>query len=130
MNKVFMVAVKKPLSFTELLEATKLSRASLALHLKSLEDMNVIFKDTIKPYEAGVAQKDAGKVVYRVVPSNYEDYFRQIIRDSLGFLGFNFSDKRNEARLKAEIDRFIGCVSEIVLDDAEVLKKKLTSEST
>jgi DNA-binding HxlR family transcriptional regulator len=62
---VFLTLLKNPLTFSELLKKTGLSKPVLTKHLKTLQKKGSIDKDTVKQSET-TNPEEIGKVVYRV----------------------------------------------------------------
>jgi DNA-binding transcriptional ArsR family regulator len=124
-NLVFMAVAEMPLSFTELLEKTKLSRASLTQHLKELANLGFIYKDTIKSSEFESIPPEVGKVVYRMKPDEYGDYLKQAIEIGVGFLYESGLSEENTGRMEAEIDRFVDSMVQILSDDTKQRYEKV-----
>lgn len=76
-TRVYMIIAKKPQTFTELLESTKLSRASLTYHLQTLRDEDAVYKDIIKPTEA--PRSEVGKIVYKVKEDEMEKFLMETV---------------------------------------------------
>jgi DNA-binding transcriptional ArsR family regulator len=62
---IFLTLIDKPLTFSELLRETGVSRPVLAKHLKVLQRNGSIDKDTVKQDET-TNPAEIGKIVYRV----------------------------------------------------------------
>jgi DNA-binding transcriptional ArsR family regulator len=97
---VYMAIAKEPLSFTELLEKTKLSRASLTLHLKELENEGLIYKDIIKPTET-LDKSQIGKIVYKIKEDEIENFLMQTIN-----MNFTIADLVEDENLKRKLNEY------------------------
>ena len=91
--KVFMEIYKKPSTFTELLEQTNLSRASLSKHLKNLEKEDAV-KRTLQGrhiiYEANKSQ------TAHEIKINFLNSFIKILMDSFPALDRELQAATNE----------------------------------
>jgi DNA-binding transcriptional ArsR family regulator len=97
---VYMAIAKEPLSFTELLEKTKLSRASLTLHLKELENEDLIYKDIIKPTET-LDKSQIGKIVYKIKEDETENFLLQTIE-----MNFTIANLVEDENLKQKLHEY------------------------
>jgi DNA-binding transcriptional ArsR family regulator len=97
---VYMAIAKEPLSFTELLEKTKLSRASLTLHLKELENEGLIYKDIIKPTET-LDKSQIGKIVYKIKEDEMENFLLQTIN-----MNFTIADLVEDENLRQRLHEY------------------------
>jgi len=99
MTRVFLTIAKEPLSFSELLEKTELSRPVLAKHLRHLEKNLAIYRDTIKPNQTLDAKK-VGKIIYRVTL----DEIPRILKQALSLLDI-LSDPFEDKELDEELEK-------------------------
>jgi DNA-binding HxlR family transcriptional regulator len=94
---VYMTIAKKPLSFSELLSETKLSRGSLTQHLKELENEGLIYKDIIKPIDT-LNKSEIGKIIYKIKEDEMENFLMQTI-DMNFTIGDLIEDKETREKL-------------------------------
>lgn len=123
---VFMTIARKDLSFSELLNETRLSRASLAKHLKQLEKDGIIYKDTIKPDETSNPQ-EIGKIVYKLMEDNFEWFLKQTVEMSLAVQNL-FIDEEVKKELKKHSDAIAKIISNYIETQRAItkrLKKKI-----
>ena len=123
---LFMMIVRKPSSFSDLVKATKFSEPTIWKYLRSLKKDGSIIRDTVKPNE-GLA--NVGDIVYRAtseIPTTWEDFFRPRIEESLGFL-FRYFDNNPKVRekIKRETDKFVAEMVRIVGEDYQQWKHGL-----
>jgi DNA-binding transcriptional ArsR family regulator len=97
---VYMTIAKKQLSFSELLNETKLSRASLTHHLKLLENEGLIYKDIIKPIDT-LNPSEIGKIVYKIKEDEMENFLKQTIH-----MNFTIADLVENENLRQELNGY------------------------
>jgi len=97
---VYMTIAKKQLSFSELLNETKLSRASLTHHLKLLENEGLIYKDIIKPIDT-LNPSEIGKIIYKVKEDEMENFLKQTIH-----MNFTIADLVENENLRQELNGY------------------------
>lgn len=114
--RVLQALLKKPLTFSELLEKTGFSKPVLAKHLKTWTEANVIYKDTIKLNETA-NPTEIGKVVYRCIPG-------EIITDVAAALQTTLQIPKPEwdEISKAELKRHFEEIARIILNEWEKLR--------
>ena len=97
--KVLIVISKKPMSFSELLFETKLSKPVLMKHLRTLKEKDAIYKDTIKPTETS-NPKEIGKIVYKLKEDEMEKFFMEAVMVTLPTIPDMFKDKDTREKLE------------------------------
>jgi len=97
---VYMAIAKKRLSFSELLNETKLSRASLTHHLKLLENEDLIYKDIIKPIDT-FNRSEIGKIVYKVKEDEMQSFLEQTV-----MMNFTIADLVEDEELRKKLDSY------------------------
>jgi len=97
---VYMAIAKKQLSFSELLNETKLSRASLTHHLKLLENEDVIYKDIIKPIDT-LNRSEIGKIVYKVKEDEMESFLMEAVNTN-----FTIADLVEDEELRQKLNGY------------------------
>jgi len=97
---VYMAIAKKLLSFSELLNETKLSRASLTHHLKLLENEDVIYKDIIKPIDT-LNRSEIGKIVYKVKADEMEKFLMEAVNTN-----FTIADLVEDEELRQKLNGY------------------------
>jgi DNA-binding transcriptional regulator GbsR (MarR family) len=113
---VYMAIAKEPLSFTELLEKTKLSRASLTLHLKELESEDLIYKDIIKPTET-LDKSQIGKIVYKIKEDEMENFLMQTIH-----MNFTIAELVEDENLKQKLNEYAKEIAKAIIQYVNQLK--------
>jgi len=97
---VYMAIAKKQLSFSELLNETKLSRASFTHHLKLLENEDVIYKDIIKPTDT-LNRSEIGKIVYKVKEDEMESFLMEAVNTN-----FTIADLVEDEELRQKLNGY------------------------
>jgi DNA-binding HxlR family transcriptional regulator len=112
---VFLTLVEKPLNFSELVENTGFSRPVLAKHLKNLQKIGSIEKDTIKLDETSNPEQ-VGKVVYKVRANQVVPDIVRAIERALQMPKPNWDDES-----KAELYRHYEGIARILMKQWEKL---------
>ena len=105
---VYMAIAKKLLSFSELLNETKLSRASFTHHLKLLENEDVIYKDIIKPTDT-LNRSEIGKIVYKVKADEMEKFLMEAINTN-----FTIADLVEDENYRQELNGYAKKIAEAI----------------
>jgi DNA-binding transcriptional ArsR family regulator len=105
---VYMAIAKKLLSFSELLNETKLSRASLTHHLKLLENEDAVYKDIIKPIDT-LNRSEIGKIVYKVKADEMEKFLMEAINTN-----FTIADLVEDENYRQELNGYAKKIAEAI----------------
>jgi len=105
---VYMTIAKKQLSFSELLNETKLSRASLTHHLKLLENEDLIYKDIIKPIDT-FNRSEIGKIVYKVKEDEMQSFLEQTV-----MMNFTIADLVEDEEKRQELHGYAKKIAVVI----------------
>jgi DNA-binding transcriptional ArsR family regulator len=110
MIKVFMTIAKKPMSFSELLKETRLSKPVLTDHLRHLEKNLAVYREVIG-FDQTPDPKEVGKVVYR--PKL--DQIPTMLKRSLPVLDV-ILDVLEDEKLRKELEPHIQAIGNAIID--------------
>jgi DNA-binding transcriptional ArsR family regulator len=113
--KVYMAIAKKPQTFTQLLDSTKLSRASLTYHLQTLQNEDMIYKDTIKPTET-LNRAEVGNIVYKIKEDEMEKFLMETVMISLPVILNVIEDNEVRERLERDVEDITKAIVDYVND--------------
>jgi len=98
--KIYLKIAEKPLSFSELLTETELSKPILMKHLRTLQKEQLIYKDTIKPTDT-LNPSEIGKIVYKIKEDEIENFLMQTIH-----MNFTIADLVEDENLKQKLNEY------------------------
>jgi len=127
MTRVLLTIAKEPLSFSELLKKTKLSRPVLTNHLRRLERNHAIYRDTIKPNQT-LNPDEIGKIVYKAGIDQVPEILRttlSLIDILSGTLGDMKLDKKLREHKKAIITAIVDYLNEHIRTREKALELEL-----
>jgi len=98
--KIYLKIAEKPLSFSELLNETELSKPILMKHLRTLLKEQLIYKDTIKPTET-LDKSQIGKIVYKIKEDEMENFLMQTIH-----MNFTIAELVEDENLRQKLNEY------------------------
>jgi DNA-binding transcriptional regulator GbsR (MarR family) len=98
--KIYLKIAEKPLSFSELLTETELSKPILMKHLRTLQKEQLIYKDIIKPTET-LDESQIGKIVYKIKEDEMENFLMQTID-----MNFTIADLVEDENLRQKLHEY------------------------
>jgi len=114
---VYMTIAKKPLSFSELLSETKLSRASLSHHLKLLEKEGLIYRHMFEPTEA--LPSEIGKIVYLVKEDEMEKFLLEAVQTN-----FTIAELVEDEKLRKQLREYAEEIAKAIFQYLNDLRAK------
>jgi DNA-binding transcriptional ArsR family regulator len=110
LTKVFFAIAQKRLSFSELLEETKLSKPVLAKHLKTLQEQGVIYKDIIKLTDT-FDSSEVGKIVYKMKEDEMESFLMEAVNTN-----FTIADLVEDEELRQKLNGYAKEIAKAIFD--------------
>jgi DNA-binding transcriptional regulator GbsR (MarR family) len=107
--KIYLKIAEKPLSFSELLTETGLSKPILMKHLRTLQKEQLIYKDTIKPTETS-NPLEIGKIIYKVKEDEMENFLMQTIH-----MNFTIADLVEDENLKQKLNEYAKEIAKAII---------------
>jgi len=107
--KIYLKIAEKPLSFSELLTETELSKPILMKHLRTLQKEQLIYKDTIKPTETS-NPLEIGKIIYKVKEDEMENFLMQTIH-----MNFTIADLVEDENLKQKLNEYAKEIAKAII---------------
>jgi len=98
--KIYLKIAEKPLSFSELLTETELSKPILMKHLRTLQKEQLIYKDIIKPTET-LDESQIGKIVYKIKEDEMENFLMQTIH-----MNFTIAELVEDENLRQKLNEY------------------------
>lgn len=126
-TKVYMTIAKKPQTFTQLLNSTKLSRASLTYHLQTLQKEDMIYKDTIKLTDT-LDHKEVGSIVYKIKEDEMEKFLMETVMISLPTILNMIEDDKTRERLERAVKDITEAILNYVNDLRATREQSLKEE--
>ena len=107
--KIYLKIAEKPLSFSELLTETELSKPILMKHLRTLQKEQLIYKDTIKPTDT-LNPSEIGKIVYKIKEDEIENFLMQTIH-----MNFTIADLVEDENLKQKLNEYAKEIAKAII---------------
>jgi len=126
MAKVFLTIAKEPLSFSELLKKTELSRPVLTNHLRRLERNHAVYRDTIKPNQT-LNSEEVGKIVYKAGIDQVPEILRTTL-SLIDILSGTLGDMKLDEKLREHKEAIISAIVDYLNEHIRTRKKALELE--
>jgi len=108
--KVFLTIAQKPSSFSELLEKTELSKPILMKHLRTLQEKDAIYKDTIKLIDT-LNSSEIGKNVYKIKEDEMESFLLEAVNTN-----FTIADLVEDEELRQKLNGYAREIAKAIFD--------------